>query len=104
MDDGERVVELSREREERAPARPVVARPVVARPVVARPVVASPVVASPVVASNGSSDDEAWADKPGSADAALLPEVTRDDTDAGWGESRQGNDERLLAERPPHWG
>jgi hypothetical protein len=37
-------------------------------------------------------------------DEPLLPEQTRDDTDAGWGEGPDsGADERLLAERPPHW-
>ncbi|HKT03328.1 MAG TPA: hypothetical protein VJT31_27680 [Rugosimonospora sp.] len=34
---------------------------------------------------------------------AVLPDQTRDDTDQGWGERRGDNDERLLAERPPHW-
>jgi len=34
---------------------------------------------------------------------AVLPEQTRDDTDAGWGERPADNDERLLEERPPHW-
>ncbi len=33
----------------------------------------------------------------------VLPDQTRDDTDAGWGEHPTGNDARLLAERPPHW-
>jgi hypothetical protein len=33
----------------------------------------------------------------------ILPDDTADDTDAGWGERRAGNDDRLLAERPPHW-
>jgi hypothetical protein len=33
----------------------------------------------------------------------ILPDQTRDDTDAGWGERAADNDERLLAERPPHW-
>ena len=33
----------------------------------------------------------------------ILPDTTTDDTDAGWGERRLDNDERLLAERPPHW-
>jgi hypothetical protein len=33
----------------------------------------------------------------------ILPDQTRDDTDHGWGESAGGNDDRLLAERPPHW-
>lgn len=38
-------------------------------------------------------------------DAPVLPEQTRDDTDRGWGGgwSRDSNDERLLADRPPHW-
>jgi hypothetical protein len=37
-------------------------------------------------------------------DEPLLPEQTRDDTDAGWGDGPDaGVDERLLAERPPHW-
>ena len=42
--------------------------------------------------------DEAWLD-----DDPVVPEATRDDTDAGWGERARNNDERLLAERPPHW-
>jgi hypothetical protein len=33
----------------------------------------------------------------------VLPDQTRDDTPAGWDERADGNDERLLAERPPHW-
>lgn len=37
-------------------------------------------------------------------DFEILPDSTMDDTDAGWGERAGGNDARLLAERPPHWG
>lgn len=33
----------------------------------------------------------------------ILPDQTGDDTDRGWGERSYGNDDRLLAERPPHW-
>ena len=37
----------------------------------------------------------------------ILPDQTRDDTLVGWGDEgrhqRDDNDERLLAERPPHW-
>jgi len=33
----------------------------------------------------------------------ILPDQTSDDTDAGWGEHTTGNDDRLLADRPPHW-
>jgi len=44
------------------------------------------------------SDDGAWLD-----DDPVQPETTRDDTDAGWGERTRDNDDRLLAERPPHW-
>ncbi len=39
-------------------------------------------------------------------DAPVLPEQTRDDTDRGWGgdpAADASNDERLLADRPPHW-
>ncbi len=33
-----------------------------------------------------------------------LPSQTRDDTAAGWGEAPGADEERLLADRPPHWG
>jgi hypothetical protein len=33
----------------------------------------------------------------------ILPDQTADDTDSGWGERASHNDERLLADRPPHW-
>jgi hypothetical protein len=36
-------------------------------------------------------------------DEPLLPEQTRDDTDAGWGEYGRWDDDRLREERPPHW-
>ena len=36
-------------------------------------------------------------------DLEILPDQTRDDTDAGWGERRGLDDDFLLAERPPHW-
>ncbi|MGH3748294.1 MAG: hypothetical protein ACRDT8_12960 [Micromonosporaceae bacterium] len=36
-------------------------------------------------------------------DIPILPDQTADDTDRGWGESRRGNERRLLDERPPHW-
>jgi hypothetical protein len=33
----------------------------------------------------------------------VLPEQSREDTDAGWGEYPVTNDERLGQDRPPHW-
>jgi hypothetical protein len=36
----------------------------------------------------------------------ILPDQTTDDTDEGWGEQPERaahDDDRLLAERPPHW-
>lgn len=35
----------------------------------------------------------------------IIAQQTRDDTDRGWGErpDANSNDERLLADRPPHW-
>lgn len=38
-----------------------------------------------------------------SEDFQVLPDQSVDDTDRGWGERPRGNDEWLLAERPPHW-
>ena len=37
-------------------------------------------------------------------DEPVLPDQTRDDTDDGWGERSDGDDDvrRLLDERPPH--
>ena len=34
---------------------------------------------------------------------AVLPDQSTDDTDHGWGENSWSNDDRLLADRPPHW-
>ena len=47
---------------------------------------------------------ETQAGTPTVDDEPVLPRSTRDDTDAGWGERTTGNDDRLRAERPPHWG
>ena len=33
----------------------------------------------------------------------VLPDTTTDDTDGGGGVLRACNDDRLLADRPPHW-
>lgn len=35
----------------------------------------------------------------------MLPAKSRDETDVGWGEPPEPDDEeRLRRERPPHWG
>jgi hypothetical protein len=41
-----------------------------------------------------------------SAAVVDAPEVTRDDTDAGWGEvpTDRARDRWLAEQRPPHWG
>jgi hypothetical protein len=37
-------------------------------------------------------------------DAPVLPVQSREDTDAGWGEPAEpDDDERLFRDRPPHW-
>jgi hypothetical protein len=33
----------------------------------------------------------------------VLPEQSREDTDAGWGEYPETNDDRYTQDRPPHW-
>jgi hypothetical protein len=36
--------------------------------------------------------------------APILPVQSREDTDAGWGEPAEpDDDERLYRDRPPHW-
>jgi hypothetical protein len=38
------------------------------------------------------------------APTPLLPTQSREDTDVGWGEYRErDDDDRLLRDRPPHW-
>ena len=37
-------------------------------------------------------------------DLEILPDQTRDDTDRGWGDVDASNDDRLLEDKPPHWG
>jgi hypothetical protein len=39
------------------------------------------------------------------APAPLLPTQSREDTDVGWGEYRErdDDDDRLIRDRPPHW-
>ena len=52
------------------------------------------------------SDEEAPVDRPGAPPAARPGGLDRsdDDTDVGWGDGEAGsNDDRLTADRPPHW-
>jgi hypothetical protein len=37
------------------------------------------------------------------AKSSLLPEQSREDTDAAWGDHRERDDDRLHRDRPPHW-
>jgi hypothetical protein len=42
--------------------------------------------------------------RPDPDDEPALPEQSEDDTDVGWGEAPEpDDDERLRQERPPHW-
>jgi hypothetical protein len=50
------------------------------------------------------SDDDREVDLSGDDDQPVLATQTRDDTDHGWGERTDSNDQRLLEDRPPHWG
>jgi hypothetical protein len=37
--------------------------------------------------------------------APILPAQSREDTDVGWGDyAERDDDDRLLRDRPPHWG
>lgn len=35
---------------------------------------------------------------------ALLAARSADDSDVGWGDGRDDNDDRLRLDKPPHWG
>ena len=46
----------------------------------------------------------ASAGRPDPEDEPVLPVQSREDTDAGWGELAEADDdERLYRDRPPHW-
>ncbi|MEU6077047.1 hypothetical protein [Micromonospora sp. NPDC047074] len=60
-----------------------------------------PVVSGRERETSGLRDDDRAVDL--SDEFVVLPEQTADDTDRGWGERSGGNDDWLLAERPPHW-
>lgn len=52
----------------------------------------------------GNPDDERPVELSDDDELDVLPDQTRDDTDRGWGEWREADDDaRLLEERPPHW-
>lgn len=52
----------------------------------------------------GNPDDERLVDLSSDDELDVLPDQTRDDSDVGWGEWREADeDARLLEERPPHW-
>lgn len=52
----------------------------------------------------GNPDDERLVEFSDDDELDVLPDQTRDDTDRGWGEWRETDDDaRLLEERPPHW-
>jgi hypothetical protein len=52
----------------------------------------------------GNPDDERPVELSDDDELDVLPDQTRDDSDTGWGEWREADeDTRLLDERPPHW-
>jgi hypothetical protein len=61
----------------------------------ARPVGSTPGPA--VAAASASAPEQASARDP------VLPEQSREDTDAAWGEYPEQADDRLYRDRPPHW-
>jgi hypothetical protein len=82
--------------------RPSADRPSADRPSADRPSADRPSADRP------SADQEQPGDAPAagrvvSGAAPLLPEQSREDTDAGWGEYPERSDDRLYRDRPPHW-
>ena len=57
-----------------------------------------------VVPPNQPPSQPASADSPDPDDKPVLPRQSLDDTDIGWGEQPELDDEeRLRREHPPHW-
>ena len=49
-------------------------------------------------------DQPSSARRPDPDDPPVLPVQSRDDTDVGWGDRPEADDdERLRRDRPPHW-
>jgi hypothetical protein len=75
----------------------------------AAPAAPKPGAAAPAGPESGAAAPAA--PKPGAAAPAapvparepVLPEQSREDTDAGWGEYSEPPDDRLYRDRPPHW-
>jgi hypothetical protein len=64
---------------------PVLPAPVLPAPVLPAPVLPAPVLPAPVLP------------------APVLPAQSSEDTDIGWGEYAEPDDDRLIGDRPPHW-
>jgi hypothetical protein len=47
--------------------------------------------------------EPAYGREPAHGRESALPEQSREDTDAGWGEYPERADDRLYRDRPPHW-
>jgi hypothetical protein len=62
---------------------------------------------APAMADLGSAPAEAdvsvTAARVAPAREPLLPDRSREDTDAAWGEYPESSDDRLYRDRPPHW-
>jgi hypothetical protein len=57
-----------------------------------------------VMAPNQAANQPASAGLPHPDDKPVLPVESQEDTDSGWGEQAEpDDDERLHRERPPHW-
>jgi hypothetical protein len=65
----------------------------------------TPAAAEPEQPDDANRDDEQPAPVTPVTSAPLLPSQSREDTDVGWGDYGDRDDyERLLRDRPPHWG
>jgi hypothetical protein len=60
-------------------------------------------VADPAPAGPAADSSPAAAGSPAADRTPLLPEQSREDTDAAWGEYPESADDRLYRDRPPHW-
>ena len=81
-----------------------VTSPETGRPASPGPEAAAPETAVPETgASETGAPETGVPQAPAPAAVPFLPEQSREDTDAGWGEYPDRADDRLHRDRPPHW-
>ena len=103
--DPEATAPVSRRSADSRPDRSVRGNPSEPSPPTANPAADHPAVATPDAEGTAAPPSPAPTSKPPTSDPSVLPDVTTDERDLGWGELPEpSDDDRYLREVPPHHG